>query len=47
MVLAADDALPSDAVVLQDRAGLAEDDNRKESDEAAAERAYVRSLVNR
>ena len=46
-MLTADDAVPSDAVVLQDIAGLAEDDNKKESDEAAAERAYVRSLVNR
>ncbi|DBB17851.1 TPA: hypothetical protein ACH3X3_002868 [Trebouxia sp. C0006] len=42
-----DDPLPSNADVLQNRADLAEDENRDESDVAAAERAYVKSLVKR
>ncbi len=46
-VIAADDPLPSNADVLQNRADLAEDENRDESDVAAAERAYVKSLVKR
>ncbi len=46
-VTAADDPLPSNADVLQNRADLAEDENRDENDVAAAERAYVKSLVKR
>ena len=44
---AADDPLPSNADVLQNRADLAEGENRDESNAAAAERAYVKSLVKR
>ncbi|DBA71260.1 TPA: hypothetical protein ACH3X2_011078 [Trebouxia sp. C0005] len=45
--LPSEDPLPSNADVLQNRADLAEDQNRDDSDVAAAERAYVKSLVKR
>lgn len=42
------EAVPADAIVLQDRADLAEADvNRSDSDADAAQKAYVRSLVKR
>ena len=42
------ETVPSDAVVLQDRAELAAaDTNRSKQDEVAAQQAYVRCLVKR
>ena len=46
VLLAADSDMPNESI-LQDRAELAEVANKNESDAAAAERAYVRSLVKR
>ncbi len=40
--------MPDDAIVLQERTGLAEADvNRSQSDADAAQKEYVRSLVKR